>query len=161
MSVEIYPHGIAAWLSPTAHENAFAQLTQFSQMHETFHVGQIKAIVKATKRLPKPYKWWDMEVEAHRGSGKLWQGMYGKNAGTPTLLPLDIPENTRRKEAYDTMTDRFKVLEKKQEDGTITPAEETEMEGLETDLKDPSNLPQGETSSWWDPAEIDLECDWE
>ena len=44
---------------------------------------------------------------------------------------------------------------------TITPAEETEMEGLETDLKDPSNLPQGETSSWWDPAEIDLECDWE
>ncbi|MXZ56767.1 MAG: hypothetical protein F4Z14_11460 [Gammaproteobacteria bacterium] len=161
MSVNIYSHGIAAWLSRTAHENAFAQLTQFSQIHETFHVGQIKAIYDATKALPKPYKWWELEVEAHRGSGKLWQGMYGRSAGTPTLLPLETPENKARKEAYDTMADRYKAIEKKKEDGTITATEEAEMDGLEKDLKDPSKLPQGETSGWWDPDEIDLECDWE
>lgn len=78
ISVQIYPHGIANKILATAHRDTFKHTTAYTEMHELFHVGQIKAIFKETGALPKPYEWWDLEVEAHKGSAKLWQTLYDK-----------------------------------------------------------------------------------
>lgn len=53
---------------------AFEQLTQFTHGHELFHVGQIKTIFDETGTGPKPYKYWDLEVQAHNGATRLWKG---------------------------------------------------------------------------------------
>ena len=80
---------------------AFEQLAQFSQAHELFHVGKLETIIGKTQAEPKPYKFWDLEVEAHNGATRLWKGVHGENAEPPCVLNLGTSQNYWRRIAYD------------------------------------------------------------
>ncbi|MXZ44815.1 MAG: hypothetical protein F4Z01_07575 [Gammaproteobacteria bacterium] len=165
IGVFIYPQGIANAVAAMFVEQrdvqvaAFEQLTQFTQAHELFHVGQLKTIFEETGARPKPYQYWDLEVQAHNGSTSLWQGIHGDNAEPPSTLNLGSQVNFWRKAAYDLDTARYKELEVKKENGTITSDEETEMDELEATLKDPSSLPEANANRDWDPDAIDIDCE--
>ncbi len=157
ISVQIYPHGIANRIAPTAHQDVFKHMISYSQKHETFHVGQIKSIFDSTGALPKPYKWWDFEVEAHAGASLMWRTLYGKKAGVPSLL---LEADKTMTPAYKKMMDDYKALEVKKDAGTITKSEEAKMEKLEKDLKDPANLPQATGNNYYKPNKLEnFECD--
>jgi len=157
IDVQIYPHGIARKIADTAHQDTFKHTLVYSQMHETFHVGQIKAIFDATGALPKPYEWWDLEVKAHNGTSLMYRTLYGKKAGVPSLL---LDDNEEMTEDYKNKMEDYKALEVKKANGTITKAEEGTMEQLATWLKNPKNLPQATANNYYKPDKVkNFECD--
>lgn len=159
IDVTIYPHGIAAWLTPTAATETFDHVATFGQIHETFHIGQFKARFDATGSLPKPYEYWDLEVQAHKGSVTLWQTLYDKkkDAGVPSLL-LDV--NAEKTKEYQKMEDDYKDLVAKLEQGPLTDADAAKMERLAKDLKNPGNLPQASANTNYEPSKLkNFECD--
>ena len=156
MAVRIYPHGIALKIPDTAHQDTFKHTLVYTQMHETFHVGQIKAIFDATGSLPKPYEWWDLKVKAHNGTSLMYRTLHGKEAGVPSLL---LDDNEEMTEDYKNKMADYKALEVKKANGTITKAEEGTMERLATWLKNPKNLPQATANNYYKPDKVkNFEC---
>ena len=161
IDVQIYPHGIARKIPDTAHQNTFKHTLVYTQMHETFHVGQIKAIFDTTGALPKPYEWWDLEVQAHNGTSLMYRTLYGKKAGVPSLL---LDTNAEMTEAYKNKMEDYKKLETELADPTTTEARkkeiDSEMETLTTWLKNPKNLPQATANNYYKPDKVEnFECD--
>lgn len=157
IDVQIFPHGISSKIAQYPNKRYdFDHLVTFTQMHEAFHVAQILKIFNERETLPEPYEYWDMEVEASKGSNALWLACYGKNAGPPSLLREQNWDDL--KTVYDQKTQDYKDLKEREANGTITEGERTNMEELATWLKDPNNLPQAEGNPAYSP-ETDLGCD--
>ena len=161
MDVQIYPHGISNKIPDTAHQDTFKHTVVYTQMHETFHVGQIKAIFDATGALPKPYEWWELEVQAHNGTSLMYRTLYGKKAGVPSLL---LDDNEGMTLDYKDKMEDYKDLETELADPTTTEARkkeiENEMESLSTWLKDPDNLPPATANNYYKPDQLkNFECD--
>ena len=135
----------------------------FSNSHEIFHVGQLKTEFDKTKAEPKPYEWWDLEVEAHDGSTRLWKGIHGENAEPPSVLNLGTWTNWGRKIAYDIDKASYQKYEEELADPKTTEARKKEikkeMEKLEANLENPNNLPEANANPDWKPGDIDIDCD--
>lgn len=165
----IFPQGIGIAVSAMFAEQkdvqvaAFEQMAQFTQVHELFHVGQLKTIFKDTKSEPKPYEWWNLEVQAHKGATRLWKGIHGENVEPPSELNLGSTVNWARKMGYDLDTASYKLLEEELAKPETTEARKKEikkeMEDLAADLKRSSSLPVANANGDWTPGDIDIDCD--
>ena len=165
----IFPQGIGIAVGAMFAEQkdvqvaAFEQLAQFSQAHELFHVGQIKRIFDATGALPKPYEYWDLEVQAHNGATRLWKGIHGENAEPPSVLNLGTQQNYWRKIAYDGKKASYEKYEEELADPKTTEARKKvikkEMDKLAEYLKSSYNLPEANRNGDWKPGDIDIDCD--
>ena len=165
----IFPHGIGIAVGAMFAEQkdvqvaAFEQLAQFTQGHELFHVGQLKTIFDNTQAAPKPYEYWDLEVQAHKGAARLWKGIHGANAEPPSVLNLGTLTNWGRKIAYDAQKAQYIKLEEELAKPETTEKRKKkikeELETLAEDLKDSGNLPVADANGDWKPGDIDIDCD--
>lgn len=154
--VEIFTDGITASIQKYSEMHfQYNHLVTYAQMHETFHIAQVKKLFDDEKREPHPYEYWEMEVDAHVAATDLWAAIYSDPS--PTYLP-----GTERpmSEKYQKMVKEYKDLEGKKKKGTITKAEKVKMEQLAKDLRKPANLPQADGNPLYNPA-TDLECELE
>ena len=177
LKVELYPRGLGAraighinWLWENKNEDpppeyyplAFRHLTTYSQMHETYHIGQLLKIFNERKTLPEPWEWWDLEVEAHAKSASLWSSLY--DDPSPSFLKIDNLNNTDRATKYEAKKTEYLNLEKELADPKTTDERkaeiESELETLTDELKDPNNLPEAESNHVYSPGDVEnFECE--
>ena len=140
----------------------FNHLATYGQMQESYHVAQLVKIFNATKSEPKPYQYWELEVDSHVWANKLWLAIYGKSAGPPSIIRDD---NKGMSKAYKTKMKEYKDLEEQLKKKGLTDKKkkeiEADMKALETWLEDPANLPKAEANLGYKRDEVDLDCDLE
>ncbi|MXZ56040.1 MAG: hypothetical protein F4227_03915 [Gammaproteobacteria bacterium] len=153
---------VTKW-AKTDPSKAFDQMVFFSNAHEIFHVGQLKTEFDKTNAEPKPYEWWDLEVEAHNGATRLWKGIHGESAEPPSVLNLGTTVNYWRKFAYDLDKASYEKYEEELAEPDTTEARKKvikkEMEKLKAKLENPHNLPEANANGEWKPNDIDIDCE--
>ena len=146
---------------PGHYDLAFRHITTYTYMHETYHISQFLKIFKEKGKLPEPWEYWQLEVDAHTESAKMWKTLY--DDPSPSTLRTSLPENEDHKEKYDAKKTEYLNLEKELADPDTTEERkaviETKLEKLTEELKDPANLPQATDNHLYKPDKVEnFEC---
>ncbi|MCY4127878.1 MAG: hypothetical protein OXG15_01420 [Gammaproteobacteria bacterium] len=178
LNMEIYPTSIGAravglidrfwdWDKeeegppPGHYDLAFRHISTFTYIHETYHVSQFLKIFKERGKLPEPWEYWDLEIDAHRESAKMWSAIY--KDPPPSRLLKDDEGRAQRAANYEARKTEYLNLEKELADPDTTEERkaviETKLKKLTKELKNSANLPQAIDNELYSPEDVEnFEC---
>ena len=176
LNMEIYPTSIGAravgiidqiWKSkeedpsPRHYDLAFRHISTFTYIHETYHISQFLKIFKERGKLPEPWEYWQLEIDAHTESTRMWNALY--DDPPPSRLLRDDEGRAARAANYEAKKTEYLKLEKELADPKTTDERkaviETTLKKLTKQLKNSANLPKSVDNKLYSPEDVEnFEC---